>query len=116
MSVTVSYRWRKSEVDEWSDDSITFDHLHDPRPDYLRGTSGPKMSAARKAWEDEDERYRVWEILRDSALTNLRDYFRDGGDGSAIPDLFKVTVDAYSKDLNNYSTRFWLDNENQVKR
>jgi hypothetical protein len=37
----------------------------------------------------------------------VRDYFRDGGDGAKIPETFQVTVDSYSRDLNNYSTQFW---------
>jgi hypothetical protein len=109
MSVTIGYCWRPSVDHNWTDGHITFEHVHDPRPDYLREASRPKLSAARKRREEEDDLHRVWESLRDLALVSLRDYFREGGDGSKVPRSFKVTVDAYYRTLNNHSADFWRD-------
>lgn len=109
MSVTIRYRWRPSVDNDWTDGHITFEHVHDPRPDFLREASRPKLSAARRQREEEDDLLRVWESLRDSALFSLRDYFREGGDGSKVPRSFKVTVDAYYGTLNNHSADFWRD-------
>lgn len=109
MSVTIGFRWRRSEGDPWNDGHITFEHAHDPKPDYAREAPRPKLSAARRQREEEDELHRVWENLRDSALFSVRDFFRGGGDGGEIPRTFQVTVDAYHRTLNNRSTEFWLD-------
>ena len=38
------------------------------------------------------------------ALYSVRDFFREGGDGD---DVFRATVDSHTRDLNNYSMRFW---------
>ncbi|MEN3230240.1 hypothetical protein PUR21_21795 [Methylorubrum rhodesianum] len=116
MSVTVGYRWRRSEEDPWNDGHITFEHAHDPRPDYVREASRPKPGTARRQREEEDELHRVWERLRDSALFSVRDFFRGGGDGGEIPRTFQVTVDAYHRTLNNHSTKFWLDKPGRAER
>ncbi|MFG1433019.1 hypothetical protein V5F44_10060 [Xanthobacter sp. V2C-8] len=106
MSVRVGYRWRRTIEDEWQWGSITFVHHHDPRPDY---TPAPKRkpSAAKQEQELQDRLYQTWEHLMRGALYSVRDYFRDGGDGATIPETFQVTVDSYSRGLNNYSTQFW---------
>lgn len=107
MSVTVRYRWRESEADPWTHGAITFGYTHDPRPDYAREASKPKMSAARKLREEEEELLHAWERLRDSALSSVHRYLSDGGDGRKIPETYAATVDAYERRLNNYSTDFW---------
>lgn len=44
--------------------------------------------------------------MRD-ALYSVRDFFREGGDGSKIPETFKAVADPHTGELNNYSLRFW---------
>lgn len=107
MSVRVSYRWRRSIADEWQWGSITFVHRHDPRPDYTMPTPKRKPSAAKQEQELQNQLYQTWEHLMRGALYSVRDYFRDGGDGTKIPETFQVTIDSYSRGLNNYSTQFW---------
>ncbi len=107
MSVRVSYRWRQTVADEWQRGSITFIHQHDPRPDYTTPATKRKPSAAKREQELQRQLYQTWEQLMRGALYSVRDYFREGGDGTKIPETFQVTVDSYSRDLNNYSTQFW---------
>lgn len=107
MSVRVSYRWRRTIEDEWQWGSITFVHHHDPRPNYAVPVSTRKPSAAKQEQELQNRLYQTWEHLMRGALYSVKDYFRDGGDGAKIPETFQVTVDSYSRDLNNYSTQFW---------
>nr|USU33087.1 hypothetical protein NG677_05195 [Methylobacterium sp. OTU13CASTA1] len=107
MSVTVHYRWRRSEGEDWTHGNITFAYVHDPRPDYAREASRPKLSTARKRQEEEEELLQTWERLRDSALSSVQEYLREGGDGGKIPRTYAATVDAYYGRLDNYSTDFW---------
>lgn len=107
MSVRVGYRWRRTIEAEWQWGSITFVHHHDPRPDYTTPTPKRKPSAAKQEQALQDRLYQTWEHLMRGALYSVRDYFRDGGDGATIPETFQVTVDSYSRGLNNYSTQFW---------
>ncbi|MCB4805881.1 hypothetical protein QO001_006110 [Methylobacterium brachiatum] len=107
MSVTVHYRWRRSEAEAWTRGDITFAYVHDPRPDYAREAYRPKLSAARKRQEEEEELLRTWERLRDSALSSVQEYLRDGKDAEKIPRTYAATVDAHHGRLNNYSTDFW---------
>lgn len=107
MSVRVSYRWRRTVDDDWNHGSITFVHDVDLRPDYMTPAPKRKPSAAKREEELQYRLYQTWEHLTRGALYSVRDYFRDGGDGDKIPETFKVTVDSYSRDLNNYSTQFW---------
>lgn len=107
LSVRVNYRWRRTADDEWSFGSITFVHDVDLRPDYTGPTPKRKSSAAKQERELQDKLYQIWEHLMRGALYSVRDYFREGGDGDKIPNAFQVTVDSYTRDLNNQSTRFW---------
>lgn len=107
MSVRVRYRWRRTIEDEWQWGSITFVHHHDPRPNYAVPVPTRKPSAAKQEQELQNRLYQTWEHLMRGALYSVRDYFRAGGDGAKIPETFQVTVDSYSRDLNNYSTQFW---------
>lgn len=105
--VRVSYRWRRTIEDEWVYDSITFSHDVDFRPDY---TAPPKRkpSAAKQEQDLQDKLYREWEHLMRLGLHSVRDYFRDGGNGAAIPQTFQAKTDPFTGGLNNYSTQFWL--------
>lgn len=107
LSVRVGYRWRRTVEDEWTFASITFTHVHDPRPDYTLPIPKRKPSAAKQEQELQNSLYQTWEHLMRGALYSVRDYFRDGGDGDKIPDTFQATVDSHSRGLNNYSTQFW---------
>jgi len=51
---------------------------------------------------------RIWEYLMNGALFSLREYFENGGDGSKIPETSRATVDGRGG-LNNFSTRFWVE-------
>lgn len=107
LSVRVSYRWRRTVDDQWMFGSITFHHEVDLRPDYTLPAPKRKPSAAKQERDLQDRLYQVWEHLMRGALYSVRDYFKDGGDGDAIPGTFQTTVDSYSRGLNNYSTQFW---------
>lgn len=92
LTVRISYRWRKSIVNSWESGCIAFIYnVH--------------LESAKR--DQQEMLYREWEQLRDSALQSVRDHFRQGGDGSAIPRTFQVVVDRYTQGLNNYSTDFW---------
>ncbi|NRG19988.1 hypothetical protein HPQ64_20020 [Rhizobiales bacterium] len=107
LQVTVSYRWRDSIEDEWAFGSITFHHEVQPQLAGSFPRPKRKFSAAKQEQILQDELFRTWEHLMSSALCSVRDYFKDGGDGSKIPSLFQVKTDQYTKGLNNYSTDFW---------
>lgn len=107
LNVRVSYRWRPTVDSEWTFDSITFLHDVDLRPDYTTAVPERKPSAAKLEQNLQNRLYQTWEHLKRGALYSVRDYFREGGDGNKIPDTYRVTVDSYSRDLNNYSTQFW---------
>lgn len=109
MSVRVHYRWRRSVDDDWNHGSIIFTHDVDPRPDYSTPAPKRKPSAAKRAEELQYKLFQTWEQLMQEALYSVRDFFRERGDGDNIPDTFKVTVDSYTRGLNNHSTRFWLE-------
>lgn len=109
LSVRVNYRWRRSPDDAWAYGSITFTHELDTRPDYTKPAPKRKPSAAKQEQELQHQLYLTWEHLMRGALYSVRDFFRNGGDGAAIPGTFKATVDSYSRGLNNYSTQFWRE-------
>lgn len=106
LTVRVSYRWRKSAEDDWQTGSIKFEYDFQERPDYSIPRPKRKPSAAKQAQELQDKLSQTWESLMKQALWAVRDYFRDGGDGSKIPDTFTAIPDQ-SGGLNNHSLRFW---------
>lgn len=107
MTVRVSYRWRKTLQDEWASGSITFFHHAHLQPDYAMPRQNRKPSAARLAQDRQDKLFSEWEHLKKLGLQSVKQYFKQGGDGSAIPQEFQVVTDSYSRVLNNYSTDFW---------
>lgn len=107
LSVRVSYRWRRTADDEWTFGSITFVHDVDLRPDHTTPAPKRKPSAAKQEQDLQNRLYQTWEHLMRGALYSVRDYFREGGDGDKIPDVFQATVDSHTRGLNNYSTQFW---------
>lgn len=109
LSVRVDYRWRPSAEAEWAHGTITFTHSHDPRPDYSVPAPKRKPSASQRAQDLQDELWREWEQLMNNGLHSLAEYFRQGGDGAAIPKTFQARADAFHRRLNNFSCRFWLE-------
>jgi len=109
LSVRISYRWRRATEDDWIHGSIAFSHTVEPRPVYSLTLPKRKPSAAKQAQELQSELIRTWEHLRDTALFDLRDYFREKRDGSKIPKTFRATIDAHTRGLNNYSAKFWQE-------
>lgn len=108
MSVRVSYRWRTSAADPWAHADITFFHEVVSRSDYALAPPKRKPSAARQEQERQEGLYREWEHLKSLALHSVRDFFRNGGNGTEIPKVFNVKPDAHTRDLNNFSADFWL--------
>lgn len=107
LQVTVSYRWRGTIEDEWTYGSTTFRHEVRPQPVYALSRPKRKSSAAKQAQDLHDELSRTWEHLKRLALYSVRDYFRDGGDGSKIPESFQAIADPHTQGLNNFSAKFW---------
>lgn len=109
LEVRIDYQWRRTIEAEWTRGSITFSHVYDPRPDYSIAPAKRRPSASQQARDQQDTLWREWELLRDRALLSLVEYLREGRDGSAIPRTFTARVDSYSRRLNNFSCRFWLE-------
>lgn len=110
LEVRLRYQWRKSTEEDWTYGMITFQYTPDLTPDYRWPLPKRKPSAAKLAQERQEELRREWEHLKLLSLHSLRDFFRDGGSGSDIPQTFTVTIDSYSRGLNNYSANFWRQN------
>lgn len=111
LSIHVSYRWRPSKDDEWNYGGITF--THEVKPQISRFPQfQPKRrpSAAQMRRDLQRELYDTWERMKNSALVTIRDYFREGRDGSLIPDSFKAVPDSHEGYLNNNSLKFWMQN------
>ncbi|TCR76791.1 hypothetical protein [Rhizobium sp. BK376] len=106
LSVQVSYRWRDAGETDWHSGGIVF--LHEVKPRYVYDPSPPKRkpSAAKQAAQLQEELHSTWEHLKTQALCSVRDFFRDGGRGSDIPEEFQCVPDPRGY-LNNYSTDFW---------
>lgn len=109
LRVGVSYRWRRSGDDAWNERSIVFLHTVDTSPDHSRPPPARKPSASARERDLQDRFLRDWESLKSGALYSIRDYFREGRDGSGIPETYEVRVDPGTRVLNNHSTEFWRD-------
>ncbi|MBB4188953.1 MULTISPECIES: hypothetical protein [Sinorhizobium] len=107
MQVTIGYRWRRTVKDEWQFGSITFEHKVNQRPVYQLAPPKRKPSAAKQARQLQAELASIWEHFMRQALYSVRNFFREGGVGSDIPERFRAIPDAYDEHLNNYSTVFW---------
>lgn len=108
MSIQVNYQWRKTLEDEWAYDSITFLHQAKLQPEYAVIRPGRKLSSAKLKQKRQDELFSEWEHLKRLAFESVQQYFKDGGDGAAIPETFQVVTDQHNGMLNNFSARFWL--------
>lgn len=107
LSVCVSFRWREASAQSWDYGHITFLYNYEPAPSYLSPPPRRKPSAAERARTRETELYREWEQLRRDALHAVKEFFRQGGQGGAIPETFRVKL-AFGGGLDNFSTRFWI--------
>lgn len=105
LSARVSYRWRKTVNDEWTHGSITFVHDVDPTPRYSQQRPKRKLSAAKQQQEEQRKLSDMWEHLMQGALYSVRDYFRQGGEASSIPETFQAKAGS-SGFLDNHSTVF----------
>lgn len=108
MTIRVSYQWRKTLEDEWVYGSIAFIHQAKLQPEYTMMRSGRKLSAAKLKQKQQDELFSEWEHLMRLTLQSVQQYFKEGGDGAAIPETFQVVTDPHNRMLNNFSARFWL--------
>ncbi len=106
MQIRVPYRWRAAADDSWNLGSITFHHSVRPDPLSRLSTTARKPSKAKLEQERQDNLARTYEYLRMLAVSSVRDYLKDGGDGAQIPDTFKIREDSRGG-LNNYSADFW---------
>ncbi len=112
LSVTASYRFRKTTSDEWTFGRITFQHRFVPPISHLPTQPKRKPSAAKQDEILQEELSLAWQHFTRSALWAVREFFVDGGDGNNIPDRFTAVIDNRGQ-LNNYSLRFWSNgNEN----
>ncbi|WP_057970907.1 hypothetical protein [Lysobacter antibioticus] len=109
LTVLVRYRWRHTIEAEWTHGSITFSHVHAPRPDYTVAPPKRKPSKSQQERDQQEELWRQWAHLMRQGLFSLVEYFREGLDGGAIPKTFQARADDYSRRLNNFSCRFWLE-------
>jgi len=109
MELNISYKWRRSIDEEWNHHRITFLHTVRERPNPYPSRNSRKLSAAAQSRELQKKLFYEWDHLKQTALYTLRDYFEGGGDGSKIPETFKVKSDPYDGSLNNQSAKFWVD-------
>lgn len=107
MTVRVNYRWRPTTEGEWEYGSVTFTHEVDLRPDYTMPLPKRKLSASKQERDRQEKLYAEWEQLMRSGLHSVKEFFREGGNASAIPETFQAKTDSYPRRLNNFSTRFW---------
>lgn len=107
LSVQVLFRWRASSSADWKHGHLTFVYDFSPLPSYTLPQPKRKPSAARTARDLEDSLYREWERLKAQALFSMREFFRDGGDGDDVPEVFGVRPSPYGGGLNNFSCNFW---------
>ncbi|WP_417661233.1 hypothetical protein [Pseudomonas sp.] len=107
LSVRVPFRWRASQASDWKHGQVTFVYDFSPQPSCTLPQSKRKPSAAQVARDLEDCLLREWERLKAQALFSVREFFRDGGDGDAVPEVFAVRLSPYGGGLNNFSCNFW---------
>lgn len=107
VTVRVSYRWRKTLEDEWTYGNITFSHNVNLQPNYAMPLPNRKPSAAKLKQEQQDKLYDEWEHLKSLGLHSVKQYFKEGRDGAAIPQTFQAVADSYTRTLNNFSAQFW---------
>lgn len=104
LTVRVGYRWRRALTDGWEIGSITFIHNACSSLSYVMPATQRKPSTAKLKQELQDKLRDEWRHLMSLGLQAVRQYFRNGCDGSEIPETFHVSAE---RGLNNYSADFW---------
>ena len=107
LSVQVPFRWRASQSSDWKHGQLTFVYDFSPQPSYALSLPKRKPSTAQVARDLEDSLFREWERLKAQALFSMKEFFRDGGDGDDVPEVFAVRPSPYGGGLNNFSCNFW---------
>lgn len=107
LSVRIPFRWRPEPTSDWKHGQMTFVYNYCPQPSYNLVSPKRKPSAAEAARDLEALLYEQWDRLKMQALCSMREFFRNGGDGDAVPEVFSVRPDPYGGGLNNYSCNFW---------
>jgi hypothetical protein len=107
LTVSVHFRWRRAVEDEWQFGSISFCHTAELLPGYAMLIPKRKPSAAKLEQDQQAELRREWEHLMKLGLYSMREYFRSGGEGAAVPATFQAVSSTSSRSLNNFSTQFW---------
>lgn len=107
LSVRVPFRWRASPSADWKHGQLTFVYDFSPQPSCTMLPPKRKPSAAKIARDLEGRLYEEWERLKMQALFSMREFFRTGGDGDAVPEVFVVRPSVYGGGLNNFSCNFW---------
>ncbi|QHC96316.1 hypothetical protein PspR84_17290 [Pseudomonas sp. R84] len=107
LSVRVPFRWRASQSADWKYGQLTFVYDFSLQPDYAQLSTTRRPSAAQVTRDLESRLHEEWERLKMQALFSLREFFRKGGDGDAVPELFAVRPSRHGGGLNNFSCNFW---------
>ena len=107
MSAHVHFRWRKGTTGEWTQGSITFTHKADSQPEYRMPLPSRKLSPAKLERDSQHRLGLEWERLMSLGLESVKEYFKKGGDGAAIPQTYQAKVDPHNRGLNNFSADFW---------
>lgn len=107
LTVMIPFHWRPTRTAQWKSGQMTFVYGFSPRRGYTELLPKRKPSAAKSARDLQDRLYEEWERLKMQALFSLREFFRKGGDGDTVPEVFSVRPDAYGGGLNNFSCNFW---------
>ena len=102
MTVSVSYRWRAKENDDWLYGRIIFHHHVAPSVAFA---DRRKLTARQREKDLSDTLQREWYHMRNLALFSVKDFFRVGGNGADIPETFDAVTECGS--LNNFSLNFW---------
>ena len=104
MTISVSYRWRTGKDKDWIYGRISFSHTYDLSR-HQTAVAGRKLNSRKQEEELQESLRREWRYLYNLAILSVRDFFREGGDGSDIPTSFDAVPDRGS--LNNFSLKFW---------
>jgi hypothetical protein len=109
IDVRVCYQWRRTVDEDWSHNSITFSQDVNMTPDYSLSAAKRRPSAAKLEQGRQESLCGHWENLAKSAASSVHMYFKEGGDGTAIPDTYQVRADVHNGSLNNFSCNFWRE-------
>jgi hypothetical protein len=107
LTVYVSFRWRRAIEDKWEHGSITFSHRFQEQPDYTRPAPKRKPTASELAHKRQEKLFDQWSYLMRSGLQSVKEFFKQGGEPTGVPETFQARADD-SGHLNNFSTSFWL--------